>query len=98
MIIYIDKDYKCYTSAADDRKAVETTAFDGKCNEYIEGYRFVPAGETWVRKDGTVFNGEMFASWKPYDELAAFQIAYERERFAAALALLEKNNLLEELN
>lgn len=98
MIVYIDNDFKCHVLEADGFRAIETDIFDGKCPEYIEGYRFIPAGETWVRKDGVVFNGEMVAPWKPYDELAALQTAYERERLAAALALLEKNNLLEELN
>ena len=30
MTIYIDSDYKCYTSEADGRRAVETNFFDGK--------------------------------------------------------------------
>lgn len=45
MMIYINTDFKCHTVAGDGMTAVETTAFDGKCVAYIEGYRFVPAGE-----------------------------------------------------
>ena len=52
MTIYIDSDYKCYVSAADGRRAVETDFFDGKCAEWIESFRYVPKGETWVREDG----------------------------------------------
>lgn len=85
MIIYVDREYKCYTIAADDRKEVETEAFDGKCTEYIEGYRFVPAGETWVREDGVCFYGEMVSPWKPYDELERAQIAYEKAQYEAAI-------------
>ena len=44
MTIYIDSDYKCYVSAAEGRRAIETDAFNGKCPEWIESYRFVPAG------------------------------------------------------
>jgi hypothetical protein len=43
MTIYIDSDYKCYASVADGRRAVETNFFDGKCPEWIESFRFVPA-------------------------------------------------------
>lgn len=86
MTIYIDSDYKCHTATADGLTAVETTAFDGKCPAYIEGYRFVPSGSTWVRSDGAVFQGEMVAPWRPWDELDAAQREYEREQYAAVTA------------
>ena len=80
MTIYIDSDYKCYTSNAEDRKAVETDAFDGKCKQYIEGCRFIPAGETWVREDGESFSGEIVAPWRDYSLLAELQALYEEEQ------------------
>lgn len=80
MTIYIDADYKCNTATADGLTAVETDYFDGKCQAYIEGYRFVPEGETWVRADGVVFQGEMVSPWKPWRELDAAQRAYEQEQ------------------
>lgn len=80
MTIYIDRDCKCYTESAAGRTAVETSAFDGKCRQYIEGYRFVPAGQSWRREDGQVFHGEMIASCRPYDILAEFQALYEEEQ------------------
>ena len=86
MTIYIDTDYKCYIAPASDRKLVETDAFDGKCPEYIEGYRFVPFGETLAREDGTIFHGEMISPWKPWEELDAYQRAYERQQLGAANA------------
>ena len=80
MTIYIDSDFKCHTSDPDNTlTAVETTAFDGKCAAYIEGYRFVPAGAMWTRKDGVVFQGEMISPWKDWRELDEAQRAYERE-------------------
>ena len=93
MTIYIDRDFKCYTESAAGRVAVETNAFDGKCRQYIEGYRFVPSGESWTREDGQVFRGEMIAPWRPYDILAEFQTLYEEEQakqadMAAALDVL----------
>lgn len=86
MTIYIDTDYKCHTAPSPGLTAIETTAFDGKCAAYIEGYRFVPAGASWVRSDGTVFRGEMISPWKPWDELDAAQREYEREQYAAVTA------------
>ena len=80
MTIYIDSEYKCYTSPGDGLTAVKTDAFDGKCRQYIEGYRFVPAGENWTRGDGQVFIGEMIAPWRPYEILAEFQAIYEEEQ------------------
>lgn len=93
MTIYIDSDYKCHTSLADGLTAVETDAFDGKCRQYIEGYRFVPSGEIWTREDGQTFTGEMAAPWRPYEILAEFQAIYEEELakqadMAAALDVL----------
>ena len=83
MTIYIDDDFKCYTSDDGTMTAVETDAFDGKCDTYIEGYRFVPAGESWTRPDGVVFPGEMVAPWRDWRTLDAAQRAYEREQLAA---------------
>lgn len=67
---------------------VENEFFDGKCDAFIEGYRFVPAGASWTREDGVVFTGEMIAPWKPYSELDAAQREYERELAQAARILL----------
>ena len=80
MTIYIGRDFKCYTESAAGRTAVETDAFAGKCRQYIEGYRFVPSGESWTREDGQVFRGEMIAPWRDYAVLAEFQALYEEEQ------------------
>ena len=85
MIIYIDNDYKCHTSHGEGLTAVETDFFDGKCRQYIEGYRFVPAGEIWTREDGQVFDGEMVAPWRDYAILSEFQeVAQEEQDKATA--------------
>ena len=92
MTIYIDSDYKCYVSAADGRRVIETGFFDGKCPEWIESYRFVPEGETWMRGDGEVFKGEMVTPWKDLSEAYMAQTAYlERQnaQYEAALSEIE---------
>ena len=84
--IYIDSEFKCHVSPSSGYTSVETDAFDGKCDAYIEGYRFIPAGQTWTRADGVVFTGEMIAPWKPWAELDAAQREYEREQCQALAA------------
>ena len=79
MKIYIDSDYKCHVTDDGTMTAVETDFFDGKCDAFIEGYRFVPSGENWEREDGAVFHGEMIAPWKDYNELDNAQREYEQQ-------------------
>ena len=79
MKIYIDSEYKCHAAPGDGLTAVETDFFDGKAPGFIEGYRFVPEGQSWVREDGAVFAGEMVSPWKDWEALDEIQRAYERE-------------------
>ena len=83
--IYIDSDFKCRTVGDDALTAVETDFFDGKRDEFVEGYRFVPTGQSWTREDGAVFHGEMAAPWKPWQALDKAQREYER-RLAETLS------------
>lgn len=78
--IYIDSDFKCRITNNGTFRAVETEAFDGKCDAFVEGYRYVPAGEKWTRADGVEFSGEMIAPWKDHNELEAVQREYERQQ------------------
>ena len=94
MKIYIDSDYKCSTASAEGRRELDAEFFDGKCSALIEGYRYVPAGETWTRADGAAFPGEMISPWKDYEILAAAQAAYE-ERDAEAMQ--ETADLIEDV-
>ena len=92
MTIYIDDDYKCHVSNAEGRRAVETNFFDGKCPEWIESFRFVPAGETWVKENGEMFRGEMVSPWKDLGEAYAAQAAYvtaQNAQYEAALTEIE---------
>ena len=89
MTIYIDSDYKCHLSNDGTRRAFDMPFFDGKCTEFIEGYRYVPSGETWTRADGEVFAGEMIAPWRDYDQLCKVQLEYEVAQYEAALSEIE---------
>ena len=90
MIIYLDSDFKCHISGDNTIISVETNLFDGKCDTYIEGYRFVPSGKTWVREDGVEFSGEMVAPWKPWQVLEEAQREYERQLVAEYEAALQE--------
>lgn len=77
--IYLDDNFKCHTFDDGTMMAIETDFFDGKCDVFIEGYRFVPNGESWKREDGRVFYGEMISPWKNYAQLDSAQREYERQ-------------------
>ena len=88
MKIYLDADFRCHTSGDSTMTAVETDFFDGKCDAYIEGYRYIPAGAVWTRSDGAEFSGEMIAPWKPWAELDEAQRAFERQQLSDLAAEL----------
>lgn len=95
MTVYIDKDYKCHGEPASGLRAFEVAALDGKCKRFVEGYRYVPAGETWMREDGAVFAGEMIAPAEDYSTLVAAQAQYEESlqtinKYEAALTAIEE--------
>lgn len=74
--------------------AVETDFFDDKCDAYIEGYRFVPNGESWTRDDGVVFHGEMISPWKDFVELDAEQREYERQQLEEYKNIIAEQDLM----
>ena len=80
MKIYIDNDYKCHVSQGKGMTEIETSFFDNKAPEFIVGYRFVPAGETWTREDGVQFTGCMTAPWQDYSTLERAQLQYVAEQ------------------
>lgn len=92
MKIYIDSDFKCHVADDGTMTAVETDFFDGKCDALIEGYRFIPAGESWTRSDGKVFEGEMIAPFKDNRILEAAQEQYKTMLAEAEAAYQEGVN------
>ena len=79
-MVYIDSDFKCHTVNTDGNfKEVNNNFFNGKCKAFIEGYRYIPSGETWTSSDGTRFSGEMISPWKDYSELDNAQREYEKQ-------------------
>ena len=91
-MIYIDSNFCCHTTNPEGLyREIETDAFiglEGKCDAYIEGFRFIPKGESWTREDGEVFEGDMLTLCKDINELNAAQLQHE---------LTEYENLVNEL-
>lgn len=76
--IYIEPDtYKCHTEEREGLIAVETDFFDGKCKKYVEGYRYIPSGQSWTDENGVQLDGEMFIVVEDYNMLLALQAQYE---------------------
>lgn len=91
MRIWLDEEYRCHTNNPEGvYRQMEDPFFDGKCDLFVEGYRFIPAGEQWIGPDGTVFQGKMISAWKDYDELDGAQREYERQLIAEYEALINE--------
>lgn len=93
MKIYLDSDFRCHLTGGGMRM-IETDEFDGKCAAYVEGYRFVPDGESWVRKDGVIFRGKLVMAVEDYELLKRFQFQHEADECAH---LEELGALIEEI-
>jgi hypothetical protein len=90
MKIYIDSDFKCHTNNADVTfREVESDFFNSKCDSFIEGYRYIPMGESWIREDGVTFHGEMITPWKDYFELDEAQREHEIQLIAEYIEALK---------
>lgn len=88
---YLDSDFRAHVDQDGTRREWADTCgfFDGKCAAYVEGFRVVPEGETWVREDGTEFVGLMISAAVPFSELDDAQREYERAELADMQAALE---------
>lgn len=86
MTIYLDAEFRCHVTNDGTMTTVETDFFEGKCDTYIEGYRLVPSGSTWVRSDGVTFTGEMVSPAVDWQTLDDAQREYEREQYETLTA------------
>ena len=85
MKIYIDNEYKCHVTNDGTMREVETDVFDGKCAEYIEGYKYDDR------------NGIAVYPWKPYSQLALAQSAADRVQAEADEQISTLLDTIEEL-
>ena len=103
-MIYLDDDFEAHTEqdAENTRMPWEDTEgfFAGKCAEFIDGYRVVPEGETWVRNDGREFTGLMITPTVNPAALQALQAEADKLTIAdldAAVVDLTYQSILLEL-
>lgn len=91
MTYYLDADYRVHVTPAEGLTPWEDAdgLFTGKCRAYIEGFRVVPAGQTWTRPDGETFAGEMVCAVTDARVLLAAQGAYEQARSEGDEALCD---------
>ena len=90
--IYLDSDFKCHITNSGNMLSIETDFFDGKCDEYIEGHIFVPAGYPWTRSDGKIFYNGMIKKWQNYNELEKKQQIYETNLLKSELEQVQAKN------
>ena len=92
MTIYIDPfTFQCFSSYKENHIEFETDLFNGKCSEFIEGYRLIPKNMSWTRADGKVFHGQVMMPWRPLDNLIVVQSQYEKaklEEYESALQIM----------
>lgn len=92
MKIFIDKEFRCHVENSIGRTPVDVPMFDGKCAAYIEGYKYIPAGETYTTEDGNVYIGEAMFPFKSYNalELAQEQSEMDDELVASLMDEIEE--------
>lgn len=92
MTIYINPfTFQCSPAYNEGYIEFETDLFNGKCKEFIEGYRLIPKNMSWTRADGRVFRGQVMMPWRPLDNLIAAQSQYEKaklEEYESALQIM----------
>ena len=80
--IYLDSEFRCHIANDGSMTPVEVDFFDNKCDDLINGYRYIPVGESWTREDGEVFEGEMLSPFEDFDGLDKAQRNFEWEQLA----------------
>lgn len=93
MIVYLDKNYICHASDDGSMRPAETAFFDGKCPEFIEGYRWIPDGESWTNEDGVTFHGDCMMLVKDWALMQRFQAQHDAD-MAASADMMEALNIL----
>lgn len=78
MTIYIDAEYKCHIKPAPGLREFEEPFFDGAAPDVVEGYRYIPRGESLTDANGNIFEGRAFFPWRDIQQLEAAQNAYTR--------------------
>lgn len=85
MKIFVDSECKCHESNDGTMREFDVPFFDGKCPEFIRGYRFVPEGEIFKLESGLIVYGGSISPWKAHSKLYRAQLEHELADADAAL-------------
>ena len=96
MKIFIDYEFKCRVHNDGTMREFEVPFFDGMCDAFVEGYRYVPDAEIW-HYNGYDFKGEMILPWKDYTILSTAQQTAEAVQEQADAQIMELLDVIEEL-
>ena len=77
--VYLDSDFKCHVDPILGGMTYETDFFDNKSDVFINGYRIVPEGWSWLRSDGVVFSGLMISPAVNSNYLTGAQTQFEED-------------------
>lgn len=80
MTIYLDSDFRCHLQDDGTRMAVETEAFEGKCEAFVSAYHYIPSGYSWQHQSGIIYNGLAIIADADYSVLARIQEQYEYDQ------------------
>lgn len=81
--IYLDSNFCCHVTNDGTMTSIETDFFDDKCDTFVEGYRYIPDGQSWTNEKGTKFKGQMIAPWRDFLILDTAQQLYEQQQLLA---------------
>ena len=77
MVVYLDSNFCCHVINDGTMREIETDYFKNQCQTYIEGYRLIPYGESWISPSGITYEGLMISPCIDYTSLAQAQAQYE---------------------
>lgn len=89
--IYLDSNFMCHATNDGTTQAVESDLFDGLCSGALECYRYIPAGQSWTRPDGSIAPGPFVQAVKDPDAIQ------EQYKLDEAAHLEELGSLIEEI-
>jgi hypothetical protein len=101
MKVYLDENYIAHAEYTEGYIEAESSFFDMKAPELFPCYRFIPAGYTWQREDGEIFEGEAISLVNPTADMVSVQQAHEQSILAqlatAQMELADADEALHEL-
>lgn len=96
MKVYLDNDFIAHFDNIEGYIEAEDSFFDYICPENFNCYRFIPDGQSWIRKDGKVFYGKAICLISPSNEATRRQRDYENQLLSnmqTALETLEESQM-----